>query len=146
MFKLQFDRRDFLQKISRFSGAMFFGSRFMPAFPSLLEAQDETGQGSVPKEQFKLAEAPHASIAAGQPWFRRLLVGMEVGPTGAQFGDSDAGDTRFCARFDGQEIVRRAAAAHSQYLVIWARDGDYAYYDSKLLPKAPGLGVRDPLR
>jgi hypothetical protein len=37
-------------------------------------------------------------------------------------------------------------AAHCDYLVIWARDGDYAYYDSKLLPKAPGLGRRDPLR
>ena len=29
---------------------------------------------------------------------------------------------------------------------MWARDGDYAYYDSKLLPKAPGLGSHDPLR
>ncbi len=29
---------------------------------------------------------------------------------------------------------------------MWVRDGDYAYYDSKLLPKAPGLGNRDPLR
>ncbi|MHC1769294.1 MAG: hypothetical protein AB9869_34275 [Verrucomicrobiia bacterium] len=31
-------------------------------------------------------------------------------------------------------------------LVLWVRDGDYAYYNSKLLPKAPGLGARDPLR
>jgi hypothetical protein len=30
--------------------------------------------------------------------------------------------------------------------VLWLRDGDYAYYDSKLLPTAPGLGTRDPLR
>ena len=30
--------------------------------------------------------------------------------------------------------------------MLWVRDGDYAYYDSKLLPKAPGLGQRDPLR
>ena len=29
---------------------------------------------------------------------------------------------------------------------MWVRDGDYAYYDSKLLPKAPGLGERDALR
>ncbi len=50
------------------------------------------------------------------------------------------------ARFDGREIVRHAIAAHSEYLVLWVRDGDYAYYDSKLLPKAPGLGDRDPLR
>jgi len=79
-------------------------------------------------------------------WFERSLVGMEVGPTGAQFGYSDPQDTRYCARFDGREIVRRCVAAHCEYVVIWARDGDYAYYDSALLPKAPGLGARDPLR
>ena len=84
--------------------------------------------------------------AGGQPWFRDVCVGMEVGPTGAQFGYSDPNDTRYCARFDGRQIVRNCLAAHSEYLVIWARDGDYAYYDSKLLPKAPGLGTRDPLR
>ena len=82
---------------------------------------------------------------ADRPWFERSLVGLEVGPTGAQFGHSDATDARDRARFEGREIVRRAVAAHSEYLVLWARDGDYAYYDSKLLPKAPGLGQRDPL-
>ncbi len=71
---------------------------------------------------------------------------MEVGPTGAQFGYSDTNDARYCSRFDGREIVRRAVAAHCEYLVLWARDGDYAYYVSKFLPKAPGLGGRDPLR
>lgn len=80
-----------------------------------------------------------------RPWFRRVLVGMEVGPTGAQFGHSDALDRRYCAAFDGAELVRRAAAAHSEYVVVWARDGDYAYYDSGLLPKTPGLAGRDPL-
>ncbi len=83
---------------------------------------------------------------ADKPWFERSIIGMEVGPTGAQFGFSDTNDTRYCARFDGREIVRHALAAHSEYLVVWVRDGDYAYYDSKLLPKAPGLGKRDPLR
>ena len=83
---------------------------------------------------------------AEDPWFTRHLTGMEVGPTGAQFGNSDAQDTRYCARFDGRAIVRAAVAAHSGYLVLWVRDGDYAYYNSKLLPKAPGLGTRDPLR
>jgi hypothetical protein len=71
---------------------------------------------------------------------------MEVGPTGAQFGHSDPQDRRYAARFDGAEIVRQCVAAGSQYLVMWVRDGDYAYYDSKVLPKAPGLGERDPLR
>ena len=88
-------------------------------------------------------------VAAGGPdraWFEGVLVGIETGPTGAQFGHSDTNDTRYCARFDGREIVRQAVAAHSEYLVLWVRDGDYAYYDSKLLPRAPGLGGRDPLR
>jgi hypothetical protein len=71
---------------------------------------------------------------------------MEIGPTGAQFGHSDPKDARYCADFDGRELVRRAVAARSEYLVVWVRDGDYAYHDSKLLPKAPGLGPRDPLR
>ncbi len=83
---------------------------------------------------------------SGAPWYERCLVGMEIGPTGAQFGYSDSNDVRYCARFDGREIVRHALAAHSQYLVLWVRDGDYAYYNSKLLPMAPGLGERDPLR
>ena len=87
------------------------------------------------------AEQLHA-----EPWFTRSLVGMEVGPTGAQFGHSDPNDTRYCRQFNGHEIVRRCVEADCDYLVIWARDGDYAYYDSKLLPKAPGLGNRDPLR
>ena len=96
-----------------------------------------------------VAVAQPAHVAQEAPdtaWFRRSLVGMEVGPTGAQFGYSDPNDVRYCIRFDGREIVRRCVAAHCDYLVIWARDGDYAYYDSKLLPKAPGLGGRDPLR
>jgi hypothetical protein len=87
-----------------------------------------------------------AEQTGAQPWFERALVGMEVGPTGAQFGHSDPKDARYCARFDGRQIVRCCVEADCDYLVIWARDGDYAYYDSKLLPKAPGLGRRDPLR
>jgi hypothetical protein len=81
-----------------------------------------------------------------QPWFAKHVVGMEVGPTGAQFGNSDPNDRRYSAKFDGREIVRRAIQAHSEYLVLWARDGDYAYYNSAILPKAPGLLERDPLQ
>jgi hypothetical protein len=87
-----------------------------------------------------------ATAQTDSPWYRKHLVGMEVGPTGAQFGNSDPTDRRFAARFDGKEIVQACLKADSQYLVLWVRDGDYAYYDSKLLPKAPGLGQRDPLR
>src|SRR5689334_14435698 len=77
-----------------------------------------------------LLPLPSWSALTELPWYRQSMVGMEVGPTGAQFGDSDATDTRYCARFDGKEIVRRCAEAGAEYVVIWARDGDYAYYDS----------------
>ncbi len=93
-----------------------------------------------------------ASSARGQTapgtraWYERAIVGMEVGPTGAQFGHSDPADTRYAARFNGAEIVRACLEAHGEYVVIWARDGDYAYYNSKLLPRAPGLKDRDPLK
>ena len=80
----------------------------------------------------------------GTPWFRRHLVGLEVGPTGAQFGGS-AADAGYAARFDGREIARRTRESGAEYLVIWARDGDWTYYDSGLQPKAPGLGSRDVL-
>jgi len=80
------------------------------------------------------------------PWYKNALVGMEIGPTGAQFGYSDSNDVRYCSQFDGREIVRHAISAHCEYIVIWARDGDYAYYESKILPRAPGLGKRNPLR
>ncbi len=86
------------------------------------------------------------ATAAERPWFERCLVGMEIGPTGAQFGHSDPKDPQYCELFDGREIVRMAAEANSEYVVLWARDGDYAYYDSNILPKAPGLRNRDPLR
>ena len=79
-------------------------------------------------------------------WYYHALTGMEVGPTGAQFGHSDPTDTRYCSRFDGTQIVQSAIAAHCDYLVLWVRDGDYAYYQSKLLPVAPGLKSRDPLK
>ena len=89
--------------------------------------------------------APGSNPERRSAWFEHSLVGMEVGPTGAQFGHSDTNDLRYSSRFDGREIVRRCAAANCEYVVIWARDGDYAYYNSKLVLKCPGLGNRDPL-
>lgn len=82
---------------------------------------------------------------AVEPWFRRSLVGMEVGPTGSQFGGS-TNDTLFATRFNGRDIARATKGSGGEYLVIWAREGDWAFYDSKLLPKPPGLGSRDVLR
>lgn len=34
------------------------------------------------------------AAAAEIPWHERALVGLEVGPTGAQFGHSDTNDAR----------------------------------------------------
>ena len=83
--------------------------------------------------------------AAEQPWFRRSLVGLEVGPTGSQFGGS-TNDTGFATRFNGRDIARAAQTSGGEYLVIWTREGDWAFYDSKMQPKPPGLGTRDVLR
>lgn len=91
------------------------------------------------------AEAADNPGTAPAPWFRTALVGMEVGPTGAQFG-SDPSDAGYAARFDGKEIVKRCVKAGCDYLVIWARDGEYAYYNSKIMPKPLGFGDRDVLR
>lgn len=91
------------------------------------------------------AQTPAASANA-RPWFERCLVGMEVGTTGAQFGYSDLHETIYASRFNGHDIVEQAVSANVEYLVIWARDGDWAYYDSKVARKCPGLGERDVLR
>ncbi len=95
---------------------------------------------------FNSPDLLQAQDQARPAWFERSIVGMEVGTTGAQFGYSDPEDTRYCELWDGREIVRRCVESNAEYLVLWLRDGDYAYYDSRILPKAPGLGERDPLR
>jgi len=82
---------------------------------------------------------------AEEPWFQRALVGMEVGPTGAQFGGG-AHASDYARNFNGAEIVRRSVAANAEYLVIWVRDGDFTFHDSKLVPRPTGLGNRDVLR
>jgi hypothetical protein len=83
--------------------------------------------------------------AAETPWFERSLVGLEVGPTGSQFGSS-TNDTGLSTLFNGWDIARAAKACGAEYLVIWVREGDWAFYDSKLQPRPPGLGQRDVLR
>ncbi len=79
------------------------------------------------------------------PWYKRTLVGMEVGPTGAQWG-ADPKDIGYAAKFSGSDIVEAGVKAGSEYLVIWAKDSEYAYYTSNVAPKCPGLGERDVLR
>ena len=80
-----------------------------------------------------------------EPWFKTLNVGVEVGPTGAQVG-CDPSDVEYASKFNGRDVVEKAVAANAQYLVIWAKDSEFAYYDSKVAPKCPGLGDRDVLR
>lgn len=91
------------------------------------------------------AQAQAQAQRPESPWFQRALVGIETGPTGAEFGNPEP-DLGYVARFDGKACIEKAAAAHCDYMVIWARDGVYAYYDSQWQPKAPGLGNRDVLR
>jgi hypothetical protein len=86
-----------------------------------------------------------ASTVVNTPWFANALVGMEVGPTGAQFaGGKHAPD--YARNFNGRDIVQRCIKANAQYLVLWVRDGDFTFHNSKLLPKPESFGDRDVLR
>lgn len=85
------------------------------------------------------------SATDSAPWFAPVLVGMEIGPTGAQFaGGQHAPD--YARNFNGADIARRCAAANAEYLVLWVRDGDFTFHNSKLLPKPDGQRERDVLR
>ena len=84
------------------------------------------------------------AIQSQRPWYLDKLVGLEVGPTGAQFG-LDPQDADFAHAFSGQAIVEQCMAVKAEYLVIWAKDNELAYYNSQLVPKALGLGERDIL-
>ncbi|MBI1387166.1 MAG: hypothetical protein GC154_01795 [bacterium] len=79
------------------------------------------------------------------PWYERLLVGMEVGPTGAQFG-GDTSDIEYAAKFSGKDIVAAQLQTGSQYIVIWGKDSEYAYYNSNAAPQCPGLNGRDVIQ
>ena len=84
------------------------------------------------------------AVQSQPPWYVDKLVGLEVGPTGAQFG-LDPQDANFAYAFSGQSIVEQCLAVKAEYLVIWAKDNELAYYNSQLVPKALGLGERDIL-
>ena len=45
-----------------------------------------------------------------------------------------------------RDIVRQQLAANSQYLVIWGKDSEFAYYNSKVAPRCPGVQDRDVIR
>ena len=75
------------------------------------------------------------------PWYRRAWVGIEVGPTGA-----NDRDPIYMARATGKEIVESLVKARAEYLVIFMKDHDFAYYNSTVARKSPHLGERDLLR
>ncbi len=91
--------------------------------------------------------APLSLISKNVPWYDRTWVGLEVGPTGAQFGGEDVRpDYIYAHDWNGEEIVEQSVEAGAEYLVIWARDGEFAYYNSDVIPKPSGFGSRDPLQ
>jgi len=71
----------------------------------------------------------------------RSLVGIEVGPTGA----NDKDDI-YMSKARGKDIVQNVLKAKAQYLVIFMKDQNFAYYDSKIARKCPQLGNRDLLK
>jgi hypothetical protein len=75
------------------------------------------------------------------PWYRKTLVGIEVGPTGA-----NAHDSVYMARATGKEIIENLVRAKVEYGVLFMKDMEFAYYNSKAAIKAPNLGDRDLLR
>lgn len=91
--------------------------------------------------------ASRAALAATNlpQWYEQSLVGIEVGPTGAQFGGGKHAPD-YAANFNDRDIVRRCVKAKAKYLVLWVRDGEFTFHDSKLVPKPPGQGERNVLR
>jgi hypothetical protein len=79
--------------------------------------------------------------ATAMPWYRRLLVGIEVGPTGA-----NRQDPAFMARATGKDIIDHLRLARAEYGAVFMKDMEFAYYNSKAARKCPGLGDRDLLR
>src|SRR5690348_2945660 len=114
----------------------------MPASPSSRRSfrRGRPRSGDGPKGdrgETLMTTPPSVPPTPAVSWYRGTLVGMEVGPTGAQSG-VDPEDAEYASRFSGREIVEAAVAANAEYLVIWAKDGEFAYYDSHIAPKAPG--------
>jgi hypothetical protein len=69
-----------------------------------------------------------------------MLVGIETGPTGANDGDSI-----YMSRATGEEWVGHVARSQAEYSVVFMKDQNFAYYNSRAARKAPNLGDRDLL-
>ncbi len=75
------------------------------------------------------------------PWFRRCLVGIEFGPTGA-----NDRDFVYFSKASGAQIVELALKAQCEYIVLFCKDQNFSYYNSRVARKCPNLGERDLLR
>jgi hypothetical protein len=128
--KKSFTRRDILKAATAATistGAATKNGRALTA------ANQAVPSGAVP------VGAPGAE--SNLPWYRRLMVGIEVGPTAA-----NDKDRIFYARATGKEIVERLVSARAQYAVIFMKDQDFSYYHSKVVRPCPNLHGRDLLR
>ncbi|MBN1418869.1 MAG: beta-galactosidase trimerization domain-containing protein [Planctomycetes bacterium] len=91
--------------------------------------------------------APRTDAAAetagsdDRPWFRRHIVGIEWGPTGANDRDEI-----YMSRASGRDIIAALARARSEYAVVFMKDMNFAYYPSRVATRCPNLRGRDLLR
>ena len=70
-----------------------------------------------------------------------MLVGLEYGPTGGNDGDDI-----YMAGITGREIIDNVKRANAEYIIVFMKDQDFAFYNSKAGRKAPNLGERDLLQ
>ena len=91
------------------------------------------------------AEQAHPAGRDKAPWFQRTLVGMEVGRSETD-PQHPAKDPTFYSRANGKAIVQNLLKARAEYAVIFMKDWNFAYYNSRIVRKCPSLGRRDLLR
>lgn len=84
---------------------------------------------------------PQVAARDDRPWYRRCLVGIEIGPTGA-----NDRDRIYFSKATGKDWVAALLRAKCEYGVVFMKDMEFAYYNSKVARKCPNLGDRDLLR
>lgn len=75
------------------------------------------------------------------PWYRRALVGIEIGPTGANDKDNV-----FMSKATGKAFIEHCRTTRAEYVVVFMKDQNFAYYNSQVARKCPNLGERNLLR
>jgi hypothetical protein len=78
---------------------------------------------------------------AALPWYRKCLVGIEIGPTGA-----NDRDRVYFSKARGKDWIEALLRAKCEYGVVFMKDMEFAYYNSAAARKCPNLGDRDLLR